>query len=138
MEFTTTLLINACRARLAGYASRIPVFADTEVGIHPPEGEHSQYTVRRIWKGMNGALRYGVLEVTGTMKHRVENKTDVTANLQLKAMGFVSIGLAILCFLIAFGDPRRSGFAIVVGLVLLGLLVLDWYILRRIIRELQS
>jgi hypothetical protein len=138
MEFTTANSIDRCRRLMLGRASQIPVLADTVVIIDPAQGQNSTFAVRRVWKGMNGLLQYTVMEAVGTLTTTPERQTVVSSHIRVKIMGFVSIAFMLLFFLIAISDPKGSGIGIVLGIVLLGLLLLDWYILYRIVDELKT
>jgi hypothetical protein len=137
MEFTTAIPIDRCRRLLAEHASRIPVFADTDVLINPIQGQHSEFAVRRMWKGLKGLVRYNVMEINGTLSAASGTQTQISSQIQLKAMGFVTIIIAIVLFLMGLSSPRTFGLGILIGLFLLGLLIYDWFVLRGIMKEIQ-
>src|SRR5262245_56933998 len=98
MEFTTRYSVDECRRYLSGHVSSVPVIADTEVEIHSVGAASYEYSVRRVWKGLQGMWRYTVMEATGILRPTQDNKTQVTSKIQLHGMGYVTIAFMILLF----------------------------------------
>lgn len=135
MEFMTTNTLDQCKRYLAEHAYEVPVIASTEVSIDPLGYKSYEYSVRRVWKGLNGAWRYTVLETKGDLESTTDNKTKVTAKTELHGMGFVLIGFIVAFF--AYGFAGGGLLAWGLGIFLLVLFIGDIYVLRQIINELK-
>jgi len=135
MQFTTRFPIDQCRDFLWYHDSRKSIFADTEIEIHPMKGDHSEFAVRRVWKGSYSFIRYSVMEAQGTLTSKGYDGTKVEAKFQINGMGYVTIAVIIFAFLLGITGTYTLGWLL--GLILLILLIYDRHILNQAIKGLK-
>lgn len=138
MQFTTTYTLDECQKYLVGHVYEMPVLASTEVEVDKSRYDSYEFSVQRVWKGMNGAWRYTVWEAQGSLKRTDDQKTRVTAHMRLHSMGFVTIAFIILLFGYGVAGGNSSALVWVLGFLLLVLFVVDIYVLWRIVGELRE
>jgi hypothetical protein len=135
MQFTTRFPIDQCRDFLWQHDAPNALFANTEIEIHPMKGDHSEFAIRRIWKGLHGLLRYSVMEAQGTLTSKGYDGTKVEVYLRMKGMGYFVIGTAIFVFLLALAGSYGLGW--ILGFALLILLIYDRHVLNEAIKSLR-
>lgn len=135
MQFTTRYPINQCRDFLWYHDSRKSIFADTEIEIRPMKGDHSEFAVRRVWKGRFGILRYSVMEAQGTLTSKGYDGTKVEVQFRMSSNGYGVIGITIIAFLLAITGIYSLGW--IIGSVFLILLIYDRHVLDQAIKGLK-